>query len=505
MRIGLLYSTIYSSTKGEERDKISDNDILNTVSSICSSLGENHEVIPLKVDLDLIGKLRINSVDIILNLCESFNGDPKGESWVAAYLEMTGIPYTGSGPFSLSLCLDKGRTKQVLKANNIPTPEYQVFHATSQKLDPELRFPLIVKPLQEDASVGIDNRSVVRNKLELFKNIDRIIDTYDQPALVEEFIDGREINVSIFGTYPNLSILPISEILFEKGSSEFPIVGFDAKWEEGSIEYNTTKGVCPAKFERETEIRITQVAREAYRICGCRDYGRVDIRLKDGKPYVLEVNPNPGIGEDSGFFRSARTFGMDYGEMIRRIIEEAASRNRMTIFPKSEEEFHFRNQRVGLRSVLPSDIDLVVSWMNDPVISRKMDDPETMVDREVLVRMIFLEKTDMDLIVIDEKGTRIGFCSIYDISEWNGTCEISYLIGDEGSRNQGYGKEVVKGLLEICRNEIKAKRVLARVVEKNEASVRILTKEGFREVGILKGSHVLEETAFDEHLFEKIF
>lgn len=505
MRVGIIYSTVDESLRGEERDRISDNDILNTVRSICDNISKEHEVIPVKVDLDLIGRLDRGSLDLIFNLCENFNGDPRGESWVASYLEMTNIPYTGSGPFTLALCLDKGKTKQVLKANNIPTPEYQIFHAISQKLDAKLQFPLIVKPLQEDASVGIDGRSVARNKLELFRNIGRIIENYDQPAIVEEYIKGREINVSIIGTYPNLTVLPLSEIIFEGSNNEYSIVGFEAKWEEGSSEYTTTRGVCPAELDRETEMRAVQAAKEAYRICGCRDYGRVDIRSKDGKPFVLEVNPNPGIGEDSGFFRSAKAAGMNYREMIEKIMKESLARNGKREDILQREKVVYRGDRISLRSVGYSDIEILVSWMNDPVISKKMDEPETKIRREVLVKTILLERDDMDLIVMDVNDKSIGFGSVYDISEWNGTCEISYFIGDEKSRNKGYGKEIVKGLLDICRNEIGAKRVLARVVEGNDISVRLLIREGFREVGILKGSHVLEETSFDEHLFEKLF
>ncbi len=506
MRVLLLYNMVDDPEKVKEGHSVSDNDIINTVGSVLGSVGQDFEIIPLNFSSDLIGKLKRDSADIVLNLCESFQGDPSGESWIAAYFELMGMPYTGSGPLTLSLCLDKARTKQVLRANNLPSPDYQVFHATSQKLDPRLRFPLIVKPLHEDASIGIDKGSVVHNKLELFKRIDHIIETFEQPAIVEEFIDGREINAAIIGNGSDIMVLPLSEILFEMDPTSPNIVDFDAKWTEGSKSYEGTKGVCPADLPKNIEILTISVARDAYRALGLKDYGRVDIRIRDGKPYIIEVNPNPGIGEDSGFFRSCRQMDMSYAEMIERILSKAVTRYGLKPQPRKKPKI-FDSRKGGLifREVGLEDIETILGWMNDPVIARTMDEPEIRLTREDLVLNMLLNDNDLDMIVETQGGKRIGFGSIYDISKWNRTCEISFLIGEKDQRGKGLGGIMVEGILRLCKDRIKARRVIARVVKENERSLRILGSSGFRRVGELRGSHILNGIEMNEILLELVF
>ncbi len=504
MRIYLLYSLVDTPAAGREKDAVSDNDILKTVYEIEKVIGKEHEILPVKFCREIVGKLDREPVDIVFNLCESYLGDPQGESWIAGYLELMEVPYTGSGPLTLALCLNKAKCKQILQANKIPTPKYQVFSATSQKLDANLNFPLIVKPLLEDASVGIDQGSVVRNKLELFKRIDHIIETYDQPAIVEEFIQGREINAAIIGNGSDMTVLPLSEIIFEMDPSRPMIVDFDAKWTEGSTSYEGTRGVCPAELPRDVEILAKSAAREAYRALGLKDYGRVDIRIRDNRPYVIEVNPNPGIGSDSGFFRSCKQAGMSYGEMIMKIISKASSRYHQIHQDGKREMVHTIDDKYTLRGVRFSDLDILEKWMNDSDITRKMDEPDSRVTREDLVQRLFLDNTDLDLILENRDGRRIGFCSVYDFSKWNGTCEISFLIGEGSARGKGVGKIMVEGMIEICRDHISARRVMARVLAGNDRSLKILRSLGFRKVGILKCSHVMEGREMDEILMELV-
>lgn len=504
MRIYLLYSLVDTPAEGREKDAVSDNDILRTVAEIEKAIGREHEVLPVKFSREMIGKLDREPVDIVFNLCESYSGDPQGESWIAGYFELMDVPYTGSGPLTLALCLNKAKCKQILQANKIPTPKYQVFSATSQKLDANLNFPLIVKPLLEDASVGIDQGSVVKNKLELFKKIDHIIETYDQPAIVEEFIQGREINAAIIGNGSDITILPLSEIIFEMDPSCPGIVDFDAKWTEGSTSYKGTRGVCPAELPRDVEILAKSAAREAYRALGLRDYGRVDIRIKDNRPYVIEVNPNPGIGGDSGFFRSCRHAGMTYEEMILKIISKTSSRYGRIDQRRKRETVHPIDDNLVLREVRFSDLDILEKWMNDSDITRKMDEPDSRVTREDLIHRLFLDNTDLDLILETAEGRRIGFCSVYDFSKWNGTCEISFFIGEGSVRGKGAGRKMVRGLMDICRDHISARRVMARVLVSNERSLKILRSLGFRRVGMLKGSHVMEGEELDEILMELV-
>ena len=192
-----------------------------------------------------------------------------------------------------------------------------------------MSFPLIVKPANEDASVGIDDSSVVYSLPDLRKRVRFIHTEYDQPALAEEYIDGRELNVAILGNRPPLA-LPISEIDFSGLTDGMhKIVSYEAKWMHGTVAYEGTNGVCPAILPAQLEARLKETAVRAYTLIGCRDYARVDFRLtKDGVPYVLEVNPNPDISDDAGFARSARAQGYSFAEIVGKIVESALERSR---------------------------------------------------------------------------------------------------------------------------------------------------------------------------------
>jgi D-alanine-D-alanine ligase len=188
---------------------------------------------------------------------------------------------------------------------------------------------MIVKPSREDASVGIDDRSVVNTPGELRRQVHYVIEEFDQPALAEEYIDGRELNVAILGSV-NPLVLPISEIDFSGLTSEMhKIVSYEAKWIPDSVAFKGTQGVCPAPLPPRLEAEIRATALRCFHLVGCRDYARVDFRLSPaGVPYVLEVNPNPDISDDAGFARSTRTYGLSYSEAIGKIVESVLERTR---------------------------------------------------------------------------------------------------------------------------------------------------------------------------------
>jgi len=267
--------------------------------------------------------------DLIFNLCESVGNESIHEMHVAGIYELMGVPYTGAGAFALGTCLNKVRTKEILSYHKIATPRFALFKTIAEVNidDLELNFPLIVKPSREDASVGIENASIVENIAALKKRIRYILQNYDQPALVEEYIEGRELNVAIIGNKRPI-ILPISEIDFSTLPDGYPrIVTYNAKWVEGTEEYDGTRGVCPADVPAEIEKKAKDIALKAYRIMGLRDYGRIDMRLdKKGQLFVLEVNPNPDISDTAGFARSARVYGLTPQEAISRIVEYALER-----------------------------------------------------------------------------------------------------------------------------------------------------------------------------------
>jgi len=261
--------------------------------------------------------------DLVFNLCESVGTNAIHEMHVAGIYELMGIPYTGAGPMALGSCLNKARAKEILSYHGIPTPRFHIFSFSLERshFNGGINFPVIVKPANEDASTGIDNNSIVTDTESLKKRIQFIFQKYDQPALVEEYVEGRELNVAIIGNTPP-RVLPISEIDFSGLPVGYPhIVTYSAKWHEGTVEYTGTKGVCPADLPPSIEMKIKDMALRAYTILGCRDYARVDMRMTtDGNPFVIEVNPNPDLSSDAGFARSIRGAGMNYEEGIGRII-----------------------------------------------------------------------------------------------------------------------------------------------------------------------------------------
>jgi D-alanine-D-alanine ligase len=303
---------------------------MDDIKAALNSLG--YKSTAFNVDSDvfrLIDFLREEKPDLIFNLVECVENESIQEMNVAGIYELLKIPYTGANPLSLGIALNKPLVKQLLTYHGIKTPRFQVFKFP-EKIMPceDMKYPLIVKPSREDASVGISDESVVYNFGELKKRVRYIFQEFDQPALVEEYIEGRELNVALLG-YKKPVILPVSEIDFSGLTKDMhKIVSYDAKWMHGTVAYEGTKGLCPAKLPADTETKIKDIALRCFRIIGCRDYARVDFRLDaDGEPYVLEVNPNPDISDDAGFARSARTYGLTFVETVGKIVESVLERS----------------------------------------------------------------------------------------------------------------------------------------------------------------------------------
>lgn len=299
------------------------------IAKALQTLGYKTSVFNVDGDLSrLVDFLKEEQPDLVFNCCESVGNDSLHEMHIAGIYELMGIRYTGSTPIVLGTALNKIRVKEILGFYGLPTPRCQLVKSPIRiVLDDHLDFPLIVKPSREDASIGIDTTSVVTNMSELRRKVRHIIEQFDQPALVEEYIDGRELNVAVMGNRKPYT-LPISEIDMSTLPKQYPrILTYRAKWLKGTEEYEHTKGVCPALLPPELESRIKELALIAYQLIGCRDYARVDFRLsKDYEPYILEVNPNPDISDEAGFARSARAHGFTFEEFIGAIVECALER-----------------------------------------------------------------------------------------------------------------------------------------------------------------------------------
>lgn len=328
MRVGILYNLVDNIEKGRDDDKLADNEVLETAAAVKDALESIGNKATLeRVSLEGLPSLK-KEYDFIFNLAEGIGDDSLQEPEIARILEESGMPFTGSGSKSLKLCLDKRAAKQHLIKNNILTPKFQLFTKFDEKKNPELRFPLIVKPVHEDGSIGITSDSVVNNDSSLKAKVKGVISLYKQPALVEEYIDGREINVAVLGNGDEIEILPLSEIIFDFDGDTPKIVSFDAKWVENSPLFKGTKGKCPADVPKKIREKIIALAKRSFLAMGCADYARVDFRIRGEEVFVLEVNPNPCINPcGAGFINSGIAAGYNYASLMNKIVEITMKRN----------------------------------------------------------------------------------------------------------------------------------------------------------------------------------
>jgi D-alanine-D-alanine ligase len=269
--------------------------------------------------------------DLIFNCCETFRGNAALEMNIAAIFELLEIPFTGSSALTLGVALNKSVAKALFLAHGVPTPPWAVISPQQGLEDAgRLGFPVIVKPLNEDASIGIDTHSIVEAQRELIERVRFVWDEFRQPSLVEEFIDGRELNVAVLAAAPGrFMTLPISEILFR----DFPglthhILTYEAKWMVDSPYYSSTMPRCPAELSPGLADQVRGIALNAAAAVQLRDYGRIDFRIRasDNAVFVLEANPNPDITFDSGFVRAAQASGRTHARVIREIVDRAWER-----------------------------------------------------------------------------------------------------------------------------------------------------------------------------------
>jgi D-alanine-D-alanine ligase len=316
-----------SSAKGIDLSEYSFASQINQIVEILSEKFSEVESFPVNRDINsLINKLNSYQPDAIVNFVESVEGVTNYEYCIAALFELLGFEFTGNTAVTLGNCLNKLRTKSILKSYGINTPSAITVEPDEQitKSKIKLKYPLIMKLEEEDASIGISEFSVVKNFSELKKHFEFLKKTYNKKVIIEEYIVGRELNVAILDG----KVLPISEIDFSGLPENLPrIVTYDGKWIENSTYYNHTKPVCPAKLSNKVKKTIERVALEAYKVMNCRDYARVDIRLsKENIPYVIEVNPNPDVSSDSGFARAAAANGINYSGLLEAITNLALNR-----------------------------------------------------------------------------------------------------------------------------------------------------------------------------------
>lgn len=315
-------------------DAFAEWDTIETIHAVRDALSLRHSISLIEADDNFFEKISKNHPSIVFNIAEGRYGVSR-EAQVPAMLDMLNIPYSGSDPLTLGICLDKSRAKEILSYYNIPTPKFSVISSLSDLRSLSFPVPAMVKPLFEGSSKGIFNSSLVYTKEELYAQVENILVKYEQPALIEEFLPGREFTVAMLGNGDKLQVLPIVEIKFDslpKGVN--PIYSFEAKWIWDQSDNPLEIFECPARIESALKIEIETICRGAYNVLRCKDWSRIDVRLdKNGRANIIEINPLPGIlpkiEDNSCFPKAARAAGLDYNTMLNTVLDAAIERYKL--------------------------------------------------------------------------------------------------------------------------------------------------------------------------------
>ncbi len=331
---GLTASELISS---ELVDLFAEWDSKATIDAVALAL-ESHPDVEVEI-IEAVPKIALPKLmneqyDIVFNLAEGFLGAAR-EAQFPALLEMLNIPYTGSGPLSLAVALDKARTKEILAYHGVPVARFVT--ATEQvdtltQILPGATYPVVVKPVSEGSGKGIRNSSFCKTDDELNSEIERIRVSYKQPAIIEEFLPGREFTVAVLGNGERARVLPIVEINFaELPKDANPIYGFEAKWIYDVVENPLDIFSCPARIPNSLRNEIESVVLRAYEVLECKDWSRIDVRLDArGRANIIEINPLPGIlpnpEENSCYPKAARAAGLTYEEMMLSVLKAGCDR-----------------------------------------------------------------------------------------------------------------------------------------------------------------------------------
>ena len=358
------------SSGGAADDRYAEWDTPETIDAVARALSAFGTVVRLEATPEFPERLRGERPDIVFNIAEGLTGVNR-ESHVPAICEFYGLPYSGSDPLTLSTCLHKGRTKELLAFNGVPTARFAVIeslHDLELLLDgrqeemlplalPARRlpdaFPLFVKPVHEGSSKGVTVRNLVRSRDELVTRVTELLDAYAQPVLVEDYLPGAEFTCAVLGNGADARVLPIVGMNFgDLPAGVAPIYGFEAKWVWDTPDRPLRIFDCPAPISDSLRRAIEAVTLRAYRVLGCRDWARIDVRLDAaGQPNVVEVNPLPGIlpnpADNSCFPKAARVAGMTYDALIQTCLAHAAARHHLPLARRRPTPIRGRTVRVG--------------------------------------------------------------------------------------------------------------------------------------------------------------
>jgi D-alanine-D-alanine ligase len=329
-----LYNVEHKTAYGDPNEMVALEDTVTAATMLIEALrSRGYRVRPIEVEYSLT-KLRqalkpySPQNNFLFTYIDGFRGTNRGAAKVVRFVESLGYKHTGCSADVTSICIDKSVTKRMFMEAGVPTPRFQVF--TEPVGEFPYTFPAIVKPLTDDGSLGISLDSVVTNNADLLKQVAHVVKDFGQPALVEEFIIGRELAVSAWGN-EHIEVLPVAEQ--DYAAIENPLsrlLTYEAKWLPDNYYFQNIKSRCPAPLSPEERKSVVDAATRAFRAIGVRDYARADMRFRDGVPYVIEINEVPDLAIDAGFAISAMAAGYKYSDIPERIIKLALKREKWT-------------------------------------------------------------------------------------------------------------------------------------------------------------------------------
>ncbi len=431
MRIALVYNEPLPSryqAQGEELAVASVMDSVRAIEGVLTAAGHTVTLLGLQPPLSRVkAALARLEADLIFNLFEGFDGRPDTEWQVAEDVQSLGCPCTGASARTLALCLNKARTKQLLSARGIPTPPFQLLYSNNLG-EFSQDFPVIVKPLQEDASHGLTAQSVVHDPCALARQVCYVEERYGSPTLVEQFLPGREFSVSLLGGQaPRL--LSLSELAYSEEMPGPRIMSYVAKWLPQDPAYQAIKLICPAQVPEELAQEIKDLALAAHRAVGAPPYTRVDFRSDDqGRLFVLEVNPNPDLGPEAGMGLQAQAAGLDYSQLILTIVDLAAGGGD-------------GSTEVILRPLAPDDLPELAHITEETGFFRP---EEVAVAREVLTEAASRgEGSGYQVYVAADDQRRLGYVCFGPTPLTRGTWDLYWIAVAPQRQGQGIGKRLM--------------------------------------------------------------
>ena len=488
-------------------DADSEHDILytaDTVARILQQAGIAVERLGLRDDpAALLKGLKASNPDAVFNLYEGLAQWGNTEAYVAGLLELLRVPFTGSPTQPLLMCRSKPLTKQLLAGAGLPTaPFFVVEDGPVPRC--RIKWPVIVKPGREDASVGIDQASVVTGQKQLEDRVEYIRATYGPSVLVERFVRGREFNVALMERDGELTTLPYSEILFVPPDDRpdlWPIVSFDAKWRPGTLEFTATPAKNPADVTPELHERLATLSKKAFELVGCRDYARVDFRLdEEGEPFILEVNPNPCISPLAGLAAGLESAKIPYAEFIVGLVQQALRRGPTPHLAESLGLSYVASEAAveatiaqpeqspasicRVRSARPSDLPGILDLLSNE--ASVAGEPTASLVARVRVVLDRKDPVARRCIVLTRRGSIVGVAlsALLDGAQGAATLEALFVRPDQ--RLQGHGRRLVRAVEESAAAN-GGRLLLAHASSgPTEAAPRqFLQSVGFRSIGEL--------------------